>query len=235
MAEWYTRTTQNRVSQGMRVRVSLRAPMKYPVIVALDGLTLKESLSLAKEIKGLVWGFKVHELVIREGFEVIKKLKKFGKVFVDLKFYDIPTTVAKEVAALSEYGADLITVHASGGAEMLRAAVDAGGNKIVAVTVLTSLPATEARKVPTLAALARTAGVTNIVCSAREAGIVRRLNKSVTIITPGIRGPEDTKGDQKRTATAAEALMYGANLLVIGRPITKAPNAQKALQNLFKD
>jgi len=180
-----------------------------------------------------VWGFKVHELVVREGFGVIRKLKKYGNVFVDLKLHDIPHTVELEVKTLVAYGADIITVHASGGKEMLRAAVDAGGDKIAAVTVLTSLPPAEARKVPHLASLARSAGISTIVCSPREVGALRKLWKTARFITPGIRGPQDKKTDHKRTSTPEEALKRGATLLVIGRPITKAPDVGQALQELF--
>ncbi|MEK7063753.1 MAG: orotidine-5'-phosphate decarboxylase [Patescibacteria group bacterium] len=205
---------------------------KYPVIVALDGLSLSESLAVARVLKDHVWGYKVHELVMREGFGVIKKLKRFGKVFVDLKLHDIPHTVGLETDALVKYGADLISVHASGGREMLEAAVKAGGRRVVAITVLTSLPAQEARKAPGLASLARAAGVTNIVCSPQELGSLRRLSKTVTLITPGIRRGSKLY-DQKRTMPPLQALALGADLLVIGRPITESSDHAAALATLF--
>lgn len=180
---------------------------------------------------GRVWGFKVHDLVMREGFEIMKELKRFGKVFLDLKFHDIPTTVGGEVAAAAAHGADLITVHASGGAEMLKAAIEAGGDRIVAVTVLTSLP--NASAVPALATLAASVGVRNIVCSPHEIHTIKEATPGAHIITPGIRSPADEKDDQKRTMSAKEALAAGADLLVIGRPITKAPRPAEALKNII--
>lgn len=206
---------------------------KLPVIVALDGLTLRESLELAKLLAPQVWGFKVHDLVMREGFGVIKKLKKFGKVFVDLKLHDIPTTVAHEVTALLEHGADIISVHATGGKDMLEAAVRAGGTKIAAVTILSSMPS-DARRMLQLASLARAAGVSSIICPARDVGSVRRIAKTSRLITPGIRAPRETLHDQKRTASARAALAAGSNLLVIGRPITESPDPLSALATLFR-
>ena len=205
---------------------------KHPVVVALDGLTLRESIAIAKLLGPHVWGFKVHDLVIREGFEVIKKLKRFGKVFVDLKLHDIPTTVTHEVTALIGYGADIVSVHASGGKEMLQAAVRAGGTAVAAVTVLSSMPS-DSRRMLQLASLARTAGVYHIICPARDVGAVRRIAKSSHLITPGIRAPRSAVHDQRRTASAHAALAAGSDLLVIGRPITESPDPLKALTALL--
>ena len=204
--------------------------MTAPIIVALDGLTKNEALQTAQDTSGKVWGVKIHELLIREGFGIIPELKKFGNVFVDLKFHDIPATVEKEVVAVIEHGADLITVHSSGGTEMLEAAVSAGGDKVVAITVLTSQK--DGGSVLELAERAYNAGVKNVVCSAHEARAVHNLAPDITIVTPGIRPENADVQDQKRIATPQWALEEGANLLVIGRPITKAPDKNQALKEI---
>lgn len=205
--------------------------MAAPIIIALDGLDRKDAFTLVQKEAGKVWGVKIHDFLIREGFDVVTELKKFGKVFVDLKFHDIPTTVEKEVAALVARDVDLITVHAAGGSNMLKSAVAAGGEHVVAVTILTSLP--DPARVPELAKLAAEAGVTNIVCSPLEIGIVKSAAPNARVITPGIRDPEDQKDDQKRTLSAREAIDAGAGLLVIGRPITKAPDPGRALDAII--
>lgn len=206
---------------------------QYPVIVALDGVSAVKALQIARLLKGQVWGFKVHELALREGLGVIKKLKRYGKVFVDFKLYDIPSTVEHEVRALVTLGADLVSVHASGGRDMLESAVRAGGHKVAAVTVLTSMPKSEARRVPGLASLARAAGVTTLIASPREASALKKLYRTIRLVTPGIRARGSEKHDQERTTTAEGALRGGANLLVIGRPITEAENPVAGLQKFF--
>lgn len=212
------------------------------IIIALDGMSREESLALAESVSGMVWGFKVHEFLIREGFQLVAELKKYGNVFVDLKFHDIPETVRKEVAALRERGADLISVHASGGEAMLKAAIAAGGEKIAAITVLTSLsPETTAliyqsapqEVVRILATEAAHSGVKNIVCSPHEIGIVKEAAPEAHIITPGIRGAGEDAHDQVRTMSAREALEAGADFLVIGRPITQAPDPREALEEII--
>lgn len=206
---------------------------KFPVIVALDGLTQRESILLAKLMGPYVWGFKVHELVIRDGFGVIKKLKRYGNVFVDLKLHDIPTTVAHEVEALITHGADVVSVHASGGKEMLQAAVRAGGTRVAAVTTLSSMPS-DSRRMLQLASLARAAGVSSLICPARDVGAVRRIAKTSRIITPGIRTVQGAQHDQLRATTAHKALAAGSTLLVIGRPITESSDQLNTLKNIFE-
>lgn len=216
--------------------------MNSHIIIALDGLTKERALDIARETKGVVWGYKMHELLIREGFSMIKELKKYGNVFVDLKFHDIPETVRKEVAALAEFGADLISVHASGGEAMLKAAVASGGNKVAAITLLTSLSpeasaliyqGTPKEIVKTLAMEVVSAGVKNIVCSPHDIGIVRKAAPEARIITPGIREVGDEHHDQNRTMSARNALHAGADFLVIGRPITKALDPRQALEAIL--
>ena len=205
--------------------------MIAPIIVALDGTSEEKSLSIAKNVSNKIWGFKMHELLIREGFDLLQKFKEHGNVFVDLKFHDIPETVIKEIEAINQYDVDLLTVHAGGGIEMLKAAVSVGGDKIVAVTTLTSQE--KAGSVIELAKQAYEAGVQTITCSAHEVSNVKELFPELKIITPGIRMPNDHMYDQKRVSTPQDALNVGADLLVIGRPITNASNPSLALSNIL--
>lgn len=223
---------------------------KEQVIVALDGLKWPEALAIAKDLSGKVWGFKLHDLFEQEilkGNNIIPILKEFGKVFLDFKICDIPATVGKRVKVYADSGADIITVHASGGVEMIQEAVKfRGGALIAAITALTSLSAEDTEliygKTPTetvrvLAHIAAEGGVQAIVCSPLELAMLAK-DKSLSglkRITPGIRGPNDPMDDQKRTASADEALAAGADFLVIGRPITLAKNPLKALTDMFKE
>ena len=192
--------------------------MGNKIIVALDGISEKEALRIARLLKGLVWGFKVNDLLF-ESLGVIVKLKKFGNVFADAKLYDIPNTVTNSVRKLSTTGADMITVHASGGVEMMKAAKrSAGKSKILAVTVLTSFQGNQKKMVLKLVRDAEKAGLDGIVCSGLELKYLAKF--SLLKVVPGIR-PKDynKKDDQKRTVTAEEAVKLGADYLVIGRPI----------------
>jgi orotidine-5'-phosphate decarboxylase len=173
-----------------------------------------------------------------------------GRLFLDLKFHDIPNTVAGAVASAQSAGAGIMTVHASGGQEMLRQAVQAAGQDtlIAAVTVLTSLDAGDLKaagvlsapeeQVLRLARLARNAGVPAIVCSPKEVAIVRQdfTREELKLVVPGIR-PADRKvqDDQKRTLTPAEAVRAGADFLVVGRPITQAPDPLAAAKAILAE
>lgn len=191
------------------------------VIVALDGISEKEALRIAKLLKGKVWGFKVNDLLFANP-GIIGKLKKFGKVFADAKLYDIPNTVANGIRRLSAAGADMITVHASGGIEMMRAAKkNAGRSKILAVTVLTSFQGNQKKEVLRMVKEAAVAGVDGVVCSGHELKYLAKF--SLLKIVPGIRPKGyNRKDDQKRTVTPEEAIKFGADYLVIGRPITNS-------------
>ena len=219
-----------------------------PVIVALDGLSWPEALAIATDLQGKVWGYKVHDLFEQEilkGHNIIPVLKQFGKVFLDLKFHDIPATVGKRVKVYAESGADIMTVHASGGAKMIAEAVkNRGKAMIAAVTVLTSLEEEETQEIynqPTLeqvhnlAKIAMRGGAQAMVSSPKELAMLAQDPelKSLLRIVPGIRRPDDAKDDQKRTMAATDALAAGASLLVVGRPLTKAPNPSEALTRLF--
>jgi orotidine-5'-phosphate decarboxylase len=212
--------------------------MKNRIIVALDTDSPEAALAAVSVLSGEVGLFKVGmELFPRGGPGLIDRIRAKGaEVFLDLKFHDIPNTVAGAVKSAVALGVKFATVHASGGRAMLAAAAEAAagsGTTILAVTVLTSLddadlasvgfalPAAEA--VDRLAGLAVAAGIGGIVCSAREAAAVRsRVGKGVVLVTPGVRLPEDSAGDQKRVVTPFEAVRAGANYIVVGRPITKA-------------
>jgi orotidine-5'-phosphate decarboxylase len=180
------------------------------------------------------WGPAAVEIARRHG----------ARVFLDLKLHDIPSTVAAAVAAAREMGATYLTVHAAGGSEMLAAAAAAAGDmRLLAVTLLThldaralaalDLPGPSAARVLAWAALARGAGCAGVVCSPLEAASLRAAQpRPFLLVTPGIRGPADPAGDQRRTASAREALASGSDLLVIGRPLTRAADPARALAAL---
>ncbi len=207
------------------------------IIVALDGMDREEALMLAWTLSSTVWGFKVNDLLLSQGLEIIKDLKCLGKVFADPKLFDIPKTVGNSVRRLAYAGADLITVHASGGKKMMRAAVDnANDSRILAVTALTSMDDAEVNQIyhrPVdemvwdLAHLAHESGVHGVVCSSREVTLLKHLN--FIKVVPGIRLKSVDGDDQKRTGTGS-----GADLFVIGRPITESSDPLKAIESIIK-
>jgi len=202
--------------------------MRSPkVIVALDGISQKRALAIARKLCKVVWGFKVNDLLY-EDIGIIKKLKQFGKVFVDVKLHDIPNTAGNTARKLSRLGADIITVHASGGVEMMRVAKkNTSGSKVIAVTVLTSKERASAEAMKSLVSDAVRAGVDGVVCSGREVAHVRAMKgmKSKLVVVPGIRPAYYRKrDDQKCAVTPQEAMRAGADLLVIGRPILETKN-----------
>lgn len=228
------------------------------IILALDGMNAEEAIETAKKFsdKGIfekkIWGVKINDLLDDNNpQEIIPALKKYGesgtKVFVDAKLHDIPQTVFNRAKKLATAGADFITVHASGEIDMMMAAVDATKGtsaKILAVTVLTSLSEEEIHlnygdpakaKVLELARNAALAGVHGIVCSPKEVGFLnkRKELKNLIKITPGVRIGSEIQ-DQKRVDSPDNAILDGANLLVVGRPILKAEVPGKEL-NKFND
>jgi len=236
------------------------------LLVALDVGTAAEALSLADRLRGAVGGFKIgSQLFTAAGPEVVRTLVDRGdRVFLDLKFHDIPNTVASAVAAAADLGVWMLTVHASGGAVMLdaaRRAADALGDRpmVVAVTVLTSLDANALSSIGVerspldqvlrLARLAEGARLDGVVASPLETRAIRdACGPDFVIVTPGIRGgpatlaspPPDgraaadrsAKDDQKRTMSAADAIQAGSSYLVVGRPITNAPDPRKAAEEI---
>jgi len=223
--------------------------MKERLIFALDVDSFEQAKSWVKLLHGEVGMFKVgKQLFTRCGPSVVQMiLDEGGEVFLDLKYHDIPNTVAKAVTAAAELGVWMTNVHASGGLAMMEAAQKAlapYGDKaplLIAVTVLTSMsdddlkllginvPAAE--HVKRLASLTQQAGLHGIVCSAQEASMLKEtFGKEFKLVTPGIRPAGADKGDQHRVMTPKEALLAGSDYLVIGRPITKAADPLAALK-----
>lgn len=217
------------------------------IIVALDFASAREALALAQRLDPARCAVKVgKELFTREGPGVVRELTQAGfPVFLDLKYHDIPNTVAGACRAAAELGVWMLNVHASGGTAMMRAAREAVEHVrprplLVAVTVLTSLDGADLDEVGLagppreavlrLARLARDAGMDGVVCSPREIRVLRDgLGPDFALVTPGIRPAGAATGDQKRVMTPAEAVRDGASHLVIGRPITGAPRPLDAL------
>ena len=228
-----------------------------PVIVALD-VPRHEALALADELRGRVRWLKVGmTLFYAEGPEIVARLREKGfEVFVDLKLYDIPHQVAGAAAQVARAGAAMLTVHASGGSAMMRAAVEASRRgaeevglpapAVLAVTVLTSsddaglaevgVERTAIEQVRLLARVAHSAGVDGVVCSPREAAEMRELlGEQALVVTPGVRPQWAETGDQSRVATPVQALAAGASHLVIGRPITAAPVPAEAAARILDE
>jgi orotidine-5'-phosphate decarboxylase len=230
------------------------------LLVALDVETGARALELASELRGLAGGFKVgSRLFTMEGPALVRALVDSGeRIFLDLKFHDIPNTVAQAVEAATLTGAWMITVHACGGVPMMQAAARAGADtarrigrtapSIIAVTVLTSMDDETLRRtgverravdqVLALADLARSAGLHGVVASPLETAAIReRCGPDFTIVTPGIRGASagHEKDDQKRTMGPAEALRVGANYIVVGRPIIAAPDPRAAAEAIANE
>jgi orotidine-5'-phosphate decarboxylase len=227
-----------------------------PIYVALDVASADAALKLVQDLAPVVAGFKVgKELFVSAGPELVRQIRATGaSVFLDLKFHDIPNTVAKAVAAAARLDVQLLTVHTCGGLEMMRAAeaaaqetAKAAGRPapvVLGVTVLTSMATNDlnqvgvggdvGRQVERLAMLGNQAGLRGFVCSPLELAMLRQiLPESTQLVTPGIRGPGDAAGDQKRTLSAPEAMAAGATWLVIGRPIHSAPDPRAAAERIF--
>ena len=223
------------------------------LIVALDVNNRQEAVEKVRAIGDAVGFYKIGlELFTAEGPDVVKAVKDLGKrVFLDLKFHDIPRTVERAVRSGGKLGVDLMTIHSVGGKAMIRAAADAAaefganGPRILAVTVLTSLDQadladvgiagrTPAEQVQAMARFATENGAHGLVCSPKEVGALSKALKAGTLfITPGVRPAGSAVGDQKRVATPAEAVRDGATHLVVGRPILAAEDpvaAAKAIR-----
>jgi orotidine-5'-phosphate decarboxylase len=229
--------------------------MKEPrnrLIVALDASSAAAAQKIVSEIGEAAHIYKVgKQLFTAEGPQVVRDLVAAGrKVFLDLKFHDIPNTVAAAVAEAAKLNVTMLTVHASGGGKMLRAAVEAASRAdvppmILAVTVLTSmedsdLPGIGVRgtvidQTLRLATLAITNGCDGIVTSAHEVRELRsELGDDFAVVTPGVRPVGSEKGDQSRVVTPAEAIAAGATHIVVGRPITAAPDPAAAAKEIIQ-
>jgi orotidine-5'-phosphate decarboxylase len=226
---------------------------KNPVFVALDTPSLDRARTLAQTLKPFVGGVKLGlEFYGANGPDGVRAIASVGApVFLDLKLHDIPNTVAGAMKALAPIGVAILNVHASGGAAMMRAAAEALGTverraKIIAVTVLTSLEdrdlpqigvsGTSLEQAVRLAVLARESGLDGVVCSPLEIAAVRAAcGPKFLIVTPGVRPAGGELGDQKRVMTPKQAVDAGADILVIGRPVTGAPDPVKAARQIAAD
>jgi orotidine-5'-phosphate decarboxylase len=231
--------------------------VKDKIFVALDVETRDSALKLAETLRGAVGGYKIgSRLFTAEGPSMVRALTERGdKVFLDLKFHDIPNTVAQAAAAAAGLGVTMFNVHAGGGTAMMRAAREAAHEAavkrgapvplVIAVTVLTSMNQQTLREIGVvielrdqvlrLAELTQEAGLDGVVASPQETEAIRhRCGKAFTIVTPGIRGGTagPVKNDQERTMTPAEAIAAGASYLVVGRPIIAAPDPLAAARGI---
>ena len=223
------------------------------LIVALDVPDAVSAIDLVNRLEGNCHWFKVGlELFVSAGPAVLEPLVERGhSVFLDLKLHDIPNTVAGAVRSAAALGVRMITIHASGGPAMLSAARDAlegidNPPELLAVTVITSMDAAQmsavglerspADQVELLARMGLLAGMRGFVCSPQEVAALRKLTGSEgVLVVPGIRPAGAETGDQKRTATPSKALRQGANFLVLGRPITQAPDPAEAAEAILKE
>lgn len=231
--------------------------MQNPIIAALDVPSVETALKLAEEIRTAVGAFKIGgELFTTGGPEIVGRIRDSGAfVFLDLKYHDIPNTVAKAVAAATRLDVQMLTIHTSGGSEMMRAAQESAQETarqcgrpaplILGVTVLTSMDgralaeigsdSNVGAQVERLAGIAAKAGLGGLVCSPLEITALRQILPSgVQLVTPGIRTGAEKADDQKRTLTPKEALAAGANWLVIGRPIYAAKNPKAAAEQILE-
>jgi len=228
-----------------------------PIIAALDVPSAAAALKLAEQIAPAVGAFKIgKELFVSAGPDIVKRVRATGaKVFLDLKFHDIPNTVAKAVAAALRLDVQMLTIHTSGGGEMMRAAEQSAQDMakslgvplplVLGVTVLTSSsketlaetgcePDPE-KQVLRLAQLAVKSGLRGLVCSPLEIAALRLvLPAGVQLVTPGIRTGAEKADDQKRTLSPRQAIQAGANWLVVGRPIYAAENPRAAAEKILE-
>ena len=226
--------------------------MSSPIIVAVDFSDTKSAWNFIDKVEPKDCRLKIgKELFTHAGPDFIKQIKQKGfDIFLDLKFHDIPNTVAKAVAAAAELGVWMTNVHASGGIRMMEAAKDAlypfgkDAPLLIAVTVLTSMESSDLKEIgievspleqaTRLALLAKNCGLDGVVCSAKEVQSFRtRLGSDFKLVTPGIRPAGSTPDDQRRIMTPQRAQAAGADYLVIGRPITQADDPSKALQTIL--
>ncbi|MCX7824101.1 MAG: orotidine-5'-phosphate decarboxylase [Verrucomicrobiae bacterium] len=217
--------------------------MPNQLIVALDVPNLDQARRTLDQLADTVRWFKVGlQLFTAAGPAVVRAVRARGaRVFLDLKFHDIPNTVAGAAQSAAALGVEMFNVHASGGEAMMRAAAEAAARMgadrplVIAVTILTSQTASEA-DVLSLARAAKTSGLDGVVCSAREAVTLRReLGADFKLVCPGIRPAWSETGDQKRIITPREAVQAGADYLVVGRPILASPSPAAAARRVLDE
>jgi len=237
----------------------MRDSHKNKLIVALDVSTARQARELVQALQDVVCMFKIGaQLFTGAGPDIVREITRSGsRVFLDLKFHDIPNTVAAAGAEATRLGVSLFNLHAAGGSEMMRRTAeavsktaDAEGRSrpsVIAVTVLTSADAATLSEtgigfsiedqVRTLSLLAESSGMDGVVASAREIALVRSAIKreSFLVVTPGIRPSDSELDDQKRVMTAAEAINAGADYLVVGRPITGAKDPRQAAEHIIDE
>ena len=233
-------------------QIAHKIPARERVIVALDVPDLKSLGAYLDRLDGQPAFYKIGlELFVAEGERAVELVKKRnGRLFLDLKLHDIPETVARTVAAAARNEADFLTVHTSGGYEMLRRAAEAaaGRPRILGVTVLTSLLEEDLRAdgielsvkdtVRARARVAARAGIAGLVCSPHEIDGAREASRDLLLVVPGIRpssGEGAAHGDQKRVATAGQAITHGADYIVVGRPIRDAAEPVRTFQALVAE
>ncbi|HTB21639.1 MAG TPA: orotidine-5'-phosphate decarboxylase [bacterium] len=234
-------------------------PYKRKIMLALDVDSREKAEEWVHKLKSHVGFFKVGlQLFTKEGPELVRSIRaRGGRIFLDVKYHDIPNTVAKACESAAGLGVDFINVHALGGKAMMKAAAEAVATTsarmrlpkpaLLAVTVLTSHDARSLKRevglrggpdgeVKRLALLAKAAGCDGVVCSPREIALVRKAcGPNFLIVTPGVRPAGGAKHDQKRTLTAGQALAAGADYLVVGRPVTEAADPVEAVLALAGD
>ena len=232
--------------------------MRNPIIAALDVPNAEAALKLAEQLAPVAGGFKIgSELFTSAGLDIVRRIRERGAlVFLDLKFHDIPNTVAKAVASATRLDVQMLTIHTSGGLEMMRASEKSAQDTakslgrpsplVLGVTVLTSSNSSTlaetgcepdvVAQVERLARLAVQAGLRGLVCSPLEIVALRKiLPAPVQLVTPGIRTGAEKADDQKRTLSPREAIAAGANWLVIGRPIYAAENPRAAAEKILEE
>lgn len=226
---------------------------KLPIYVALDLDTEEEALLIARKTAPYVKGFKIGpRLCLRKGFSFISKLKPYGEIFLDCKFFDIPSTMLASVQKAFDLGVDMLTVHALAGEESLKkmAKLETRLNKerdfrILAVTILTSFtqrslppmmqPQSLYTHVESLSDMVMKSGLTGLVCSGGELAHLRKRHSKAYLLIPGIRFTSSSLQDQKRVFTPQKAIQEGASALVIGRPIYQSKDPVKVCAQLQKE
>jgi len=229
----------------------MTSPAKEKIIVALDAPDTAAAVKLADALGDAALWVKIGlQLFTAEGPDIVRLMKDRGyKVFLDLKFHDIPNTAREAVHSAVKLGADMSTIHLSGGQRMIREAVEAAADSpllVLGVTVLTSFDEAElhgigvnktpAEQVENLVALGTSVGLRGVVCSPHEIAVLRaRFGKALTIVTPGVRPAGASANDQQRVMTPEDAIKAGASYLVIGRPITGAPSPREAALQIAEE
>jgi orotidine-5'-phosphate decarboxylase len=225
---------------------------KDRLAVALDLPDAAQALALVDRLGDTCQWYKVGmELYYAAGNRIVQQLRDRGfNIFLDLKLHDIPNTVAGAIRSATHAGASLLTVHASGGTAMMSAAAEAasapGSPRLLAVTVLTSMDASElagigitdspAEQVLRLAKLAQQSGIDGMVCSSEEVATLRKeTGPDTLLVIPGIRPAGSDTGDQKRVSTPSQAIAHGASMLVVGRPITRATDPAEAARAILQE